>query len=132
MAEPRPREQVERDLRATWERNMAYYRERCAQGRRDYCEAAACQVLVYEDTDANLVGCVKVRGWRMGNGWYTPGGWEQTPQVPTSDWWFKIECIRKVGGLRPHGTLWRKNGVPESSVDVEAEAAKICAGGPRR
>ena len=66
----------------------------------------------------------------MGNGWFTPSGWEQTPMVPNTDWRITIECIGKVGGQRPYETVWRKYWTPEHSVDLEAEAARICAGSP--
>jgi hypothetical protein len=117
-------------MRAVHEKNMVYHRQQCARGDQGSCIALACEPAAYDDSDAALVTCIKARGFRMSNGWYTPGGWEQTPFVPTSDWRITIECIGKVGGQRPYEIVWRKYGTPESSVDLEAEAARICAGSP--
>ncbi len=107
---------------------MVYHRERCARGDQGSCIALACEPAVFDDSDAALLTCVKARGWRMGSGWYTPTGWEQIPSMPQSDWTITIACLRKVGGDRPSAKVSRKYATPESSVNLEAEAARICAG----
>ena len=123
-------EQRDRDMRAAHEKNMVYHRQQCARGDQGSCIALACEPAAFDDSDAALITCIKARGYRMGNGWYTPSGWEQTPEVPRSDWRITIECIRKVAGQRPYENLYRKYDAPEHSVDLEAEAARICGGSP--
>lgn len=120
-------EKFKREYRPVHEQNMSYYREQCARGVPGFCISVACEPLVYDDSDAALITCIKARGYRMGNGWYTPSGWEQTPEAPRSEWRITIECISKVGGQRPYENLYRKYDAPEQSVNLEAEAARICS-----
>jgi hypothetical protein len=119
-------EQIRRDLSVTLERDVASHAQRCARGEQDYCAAAACGRLGLDDSDANLVACIKAQGLRYGNGWVATSHGQYIPGIPRPDWHIDITCMHKVNGERPWVTLWRKFGVPESAFDLETEATKAC------
>ena len=119
-------DQLQRDIRASLEKDVAYYTERCARGERDFCVSAACARLGLDDSDANLVACTRARGLRIGDGWVATSEGELIPGVLRPDWSITIMCMKKVEGARPSARIWRKFGVPESSFNLDVEAANAC------
>lgn len=119
-------EQLQRDIRAGLEKDLAYYAERCARGERDFCVSAACARLGLDDSDANEVACARARGLRIGDGWIATSEGELIPGVLRPDWSITIMCMKKVDGVRPSARIWRKFGVPEDAFNLDVEAAKAC------
>lgn len=119
-------DQLHRDTRAALEKDVVYWTQRCARGERDFCASAACGRFELDDSDANLVACIRARGLRIGDGWVATSEGELVPSVLRPDWSITIMCMKKVGGERPWARIWRKFGVPESSFNLDVEAAKAC------
>lgn len=114
------------DRRALISRDLQYYEQECARGKREFCVSAACTRVLLDDSDSNLVACARAHGFRVGDGWVALEEGRQIPGGLRPDWSINITCLRKVDGNRPHATVWRKFSVPADSFDLDAEARKEC------
>jgi hypothetical protein len=119
-------DQLDRDIRAARERDLADFSKRCAKGEREYCTLATCLRVGFDDSDANLIACAKARGLRVGDGWVANDEGRLVPGVLRPPWSIPITCLRKVNGDRPVVRVWREFGVAEASFDLDAEARKLC------